>query len=81
MLAASLAMTALQPALAAEAYPSRPIRLIVPFPPGGGTDIMGRLAAQGAEAISSMPDEFGRKIRDDMGKWAKVVEASGARAD
>jgi tripartite-type tricarboxylate transporter receptor subunit TctC len=34
------------PALAQDKYPSRPIKLLVPFPAGGPTDVMGRLIAQ-----------------------------------
>lgn len=42
---ASLALAPMA-GLAQDAYPSRPIKLIVPFPPGGPTDIMGRTAAK-----------------------------------
>lgn len=34
------------PVARASDYPSRPVRLIVPFPPGGGTDAMARLIGQ-----------------------------------
>lgn len=34
------------PALAQGDFPNRPLRMIIPFPPGGGSDILGRLLAQ-----------------------------------
>jgi len=38
-----------------EAWPSRPIRFILPFPPGGGTDILGRLIAERLSASLGQP--------------------------
>ncbi|HET9650738.1 MAG TPA: tripartite tricarboxylate transporter substrate binding protein, partial [Usitatibacter sp.] len=43
----------------AQDYPTKPIKLIVPFPPGGGTDIMSRVV--------------GQKL-GDMNKWTIVVD-------
>ena len=38
----------------AQTYPAKPLRIIVPYPPGGGTDLAARLVAQ--------------KLTDSLGK-------------
>ena len=47
---------------AAQAYPSKPVRMIIPFPPGGPTDLMGRLAADRLSkglGVQVIPDNRG----------------------
>jgi tripartite-type tricarboxylate transporter receptor subunit TctC len=44
-------------------------------------DVRERLLTQGMEPVSNTPEEFTAYIRSEMTKWAKVVKASGARAE
>jgi tripartite-type tricarboxylate transporter receptor subunit TctC len=48
----------------AQSYPNRPIRLIVPYPAGGGTDIVGRV--------------IGQKIHDSLGQPVVIDNRGGA---
>ena len=62
LLACALTAVQAQTPPQANAYPSRPIRLIVPFPPGGGTDILSRLVANKLTEASKwtvIPDNRG----------------------
>jgi tripartite-type tricarboxylate transporter receptor subunit TctC len=54
LIAAPFALAAVS-ALAQEVYPSRPITMIVPFPPGGVADITGRPTAAAMEKILKQP--------------------------
>jgi tripartite-type tricarboxylate transporter receptor subunit TctC len=47
------------PAIAVEAWPTRPVKIVIPYAPGGSTDTLGRVAAQ------KLGDAFGQQFVPD----------------
>src|SRR4051812_37079485 len=47
---------------AAQSYPSRPLHVIAPFPPGGPVDVLGRVLAQGLSDAMGQPAIVENKV-------------------
>jgi len=61
----------------AQSYPERPVRVIVPYAPGGPTDVFGRLIAQ------KLSEQFGRQffVENIGGAGGNIGMGRAARAD
>jgi tripartite-type tricarboxylate transporter receptor subunit TctC len=75
-LAGAAAFSAASGSARAQTWPTRPVRVIVPFQPGGSTDIFARLAAQ------KLTEHFGKQfyIENIAGATGNVGTAQAARA-
>ena len=62
--AALLLLAAAAPAVQAQDFPNRPIRMVIAFPPGGPTDFVGRLVAD--------------KVKDILGQSVIIENKAGA---
>src|SRR5688500_5519665 len=58
------ALACLAPAAYAQNYPTKPIRLVLPFPPGGGTDALMRI--------------IGPKLAENLGQTIVIDNRAGA---
>lgn len=79
LIAISAALFAGAPAVAADQYPQRPVRLIIPYPPGGAGDIVGRLLGNSLSA--AMGQQF---VSDNRGGGGQIIAtqiSAGAAPD
>jgi tripartite-type tricarboxylate transporter receptor subunit TctC len=67
------------PAAAQPSYPARPVKIIIPFPPGGGTDILARLVTQ--KLAGRLRQEFFVENIAGAGGSTGTAQASRAAPD
>src|SRR3989337_118383 len=54
------------PLATAQSFPSKQIRLVIPFPPGGATDVVGRI--------------LGQRLSEELGQQVLIDNRAGAGA-
>src|ERR1051325_3072458 len=75
--AAMIAAPFLARSAAAQAWPTRPVRVIIPYPPGGGADTTGRIYF--AKLSEALGQQF--VIDNRGGAGGTIAEAVAAKAD
>jgi tripartite-type tricarboxylate transporter receptor subunit TctC len=77
LIIAMLALGVLTAPAAAQEYPSRPIRFLIPSPPGGGTDTLGRVMKEGLQELWGQPVV----VDNRGGASGRIAAAAAAKAN
>ncbi len=77
MLAGLVASVGLAPAARAQAYPSRPVRIVVPYAPGQGSDLFARRFAENFQRQLGQPFI----VENRPGAGGNIGSAAAARAE
>jgi len=74
---AILTSATLAPVVRAQDFPNKPIRMLIPSPPGGGTDILGRLLKEGFSELWGQPIV----VDNRGGASGRIAAAATAKAN
>ena len=78
-LLAVVAVAALSAAAVAQPYPNKPVRVFVPYPPGGGTDVLARIVAP------KLSENLGQQVvidnRAESAKSLGVIRDAGIKVE
>lgn len=77
VIAAACGLAGPSPTQAADAFPTQPVKLVIPFPPGGSTDVVGRIVA------AKMGELLGQTVlvENKAGAGGNIGAAQVAKAD
>ena len=81
MIALAVALCGLHFGALGQPYPSRPVRMIMPFPPGGSTDVLGRIVAEQLTSAFGQPVLVDNRAGASAQIGTEVVKVDGVVAD
>ena len=68
-------------AIRAQDYPARTVKIIVPYPAGGITDVLPRIRDRACEPVGNTPAQTRTFVQGEAERWKKVIQTAGIKLE